>query len=202
MIEVFDTLKKIFNAHGYRLYVIGGTSRDYLLKRELTDYDFVTDATPSEMKEFLPDANYRFEKYGSVRVKVNNIKVDLTTLRKENSYLDSRHPKDIVFIKNLEEDYVRRDFTINAIYIDENYKIIDFCGGISDLENKIIRFIGDPKTRIKEDPLRIYRAERFAQVLGFTLHPKTKKAMEECHDEVEKLNPEKIKEEMRKGLKL
>lgn len=202
MIEVFDTLKKIFNAHGYRLYVIGGTSRDYLLKRELTDYDFVTDATPSEMKEFLPDANYRFEKYGSVRVKVNNIKVDLTTLRKENSYLDSRHPKDIVFIKNLEEDYVRRDFTINAIYIDENYKIIDFCGGISDLENKIIRFIGDPKTRIKEDPLRIYRAERFAQVLGFTLDPKTKKAMEECYDEVKKLNPEKIKEEMRKGLKL
>ena len=202
MIEVFDKLKKVFNHHGYRLYVIGGTSRDYLLKRELTDYDFVTDATPSEMKEFLTDANYRFEEYGSVRVKVDGIKVDLTTLRKEKSYADSRHPKEIIFVKNLNEDYVRRDFTINAIYIDENYKIVDFCGGISDLENKIIRFIGDPKERIKEDPLRIYRAKRFAQVLGFNIEEETEKAMDELMGEVEKLNPEKIKEEMRKGLKI
>lgn len=202
MIPVFDELKKIFNAHGYHLYVIGGTSRDYLLKRELTDYDFVTDATPSEMKKFLPNANYRFEQYGSVRVKINNVKVDLTTLRKEKSYLDSRHPKEIEFVKNLEEDYVRRDFTINAIYIDENYKIVDFCGGINDLENKIIRFIGDPKERIKEDPLRIFRAKRFAQILGFEIEENTAKAMEECYEETKKLNEDKIKEEMRKGLKL
>ena len=202
MIEIFDTLKKVFNAHGFHLYVIGGASRDYLLKKELTDYDFVTDATPSEMKEFLTDANYRFEQFGSVRVKVNGIKVDLTTLRKEKSYADSRHPKEIIFVKNLEEDYIRRDFTINAIYIDENYKIIDFCGGISDLDNKIIRFIGDPTERIKEDPLRILRAKRFAQLLGFKIEENTLKAMEENEGELDKLNPEKIKEEVRKGLKI
>ena len=202
MIEIYEILKKEFNKNGFRLYVIGGTTRDYLLKKELTDYDFVTDAMPSEMKTFLSNANYHFEKYGSVRLKVNGIKVDITTLRTENNYLDKRHPDSITFTKSLEEDYVRRDFTINAIYLDENYKIVDFCGGFNDLNDKIIRFIGDPSTRIKEDPLRIIRAKRFADVLGFKIEENTLKAINELSYLTNELNPDKIKEEIRKGYKI
>ena len=201
-IDIFDKLIPVFKENGFHLYVIGGTSRDFLLKRLLTDYDFVTDATPDEMKTFLKDANYRFEMYGSVRLKVDGIKVDITTLRKENGYADHRHPNAIEFVKLPEAEYMRRDFTINAIYIDENYKIMDFCGGISDLEHKLIRFIGDPETRIKEDPLRILRAYRFKQTLGFEFEEETKKAIELLYSEVEKLNKDKVNEEIRKGLKL
>lgn len=196
--EIFVNLAKLFNSHGYRLYMIGGTTRDYLLGREVLDYDFVTDATPNEMKEFLSDANYVFEKYGTVKVKIDGIHVDITTLRKESEYNDSRHPSNIVFTKDLKEDYLRRDFTINAIYMDENFKPIDYCGGISDLNNKIIRFIGDPVKRIKEDPLRILRAERFKEKLGFSYETKTEEAIKENYELINKLNPDKIKEEIRK----
>lgn len=196
--EIFVNLAKLFNSHGYRLYMIGGTTRDYLLGREVLDYDFVTDATPSEMKEFLSDANYVFEKYGTVKVKIDGIHVDITTLRKESEYNDSRHPSKIVFTKDLKEDYLRRDFTINAIYMDENFNPIDYCGGISDLNNKIIRFIGDPVKRIKEDPLRILRAERFKEKLGFSYEAKTEEAIKENYELINKLNPDKVKEEIRK----
>ena len=175
--------------------MIGGTSRDFLLNREVLDYDFVTDATPEDMKKFLDNANYHFEKFGTVRIKKDGKHVDITTLRKESGYIDQRHPSKITFTKNLKEDYVRRDFTINAIYIDEKYEIIDFCGGISDLKNKIIRFIGDPETRIEEDPLRILRGERFAYKLGFDIEDKTFEAMNKYRDLLNNLNPEKIKEE-------
>lgn len=196
--EIFVNLAKLFNSYGYRLYMIGGTTRDYLLGREVLDYDFVTDATPSDMKEFLSDANYVFEKYGTVKVKINDIHIDITTLRKESEYIDSRHPSKIVFTKDLKEDYLRRDFTINAIYMDENFNPIDYCGGISDLNNKIIRFIGDPVKRIKEDPLRILRAERFKEKLGFSYETKTEEAIKENYELINKLNPDKVKEEIRK----
>lgn len=200
-LKIFDELKTLFNKNGFRLFMIGGTSRDYLLEKDIDDYDFVTDATPIEMKTFLEYANYRFEKFGTVRLKVDAMHVDITTLRKEGSYKDSRHPSDIVFTKKLDEDYVRRDFSINAIYIDENYKIIDFCNGISDLKEGIIRFIGDPETRIKEDPLRILRGERFSIKLGFKVEKNTLEAMEKYRYLLEKLNPEKIKEEKTKFYK-
>ena len=196
--KIFDDLAELFNSHNYRLYMIGGTTRDFLLNKEVYDYDFVTDATPDEMKSFLTDANYVFAKYGTVKVKVDGVHVDITTLRKESGYIDSRHPNEIIFTKNLEEDYIRRDFTINAIYLDEKYNPIDFCRGILDLKNKVIRFIGDPVKRIKEDPLRILRAERFKEKLGFEYEEKTAIALKENHDLINKLNPDKIKEENRK----
>lgn len=201
MIKIFDSLAKLFNSHGFRLYVIGGTSRDYLLNKELTDYDFVTDATPDEMKVFIPDANYRFEMYGSIRLKVGGIKVDITTLRKEDEYLDKRHPSQIVFTKNLKEDSKRRDFTINAIYIDEKYNVIDFYNGEEDLKNKIIRFIGDPYKRINEDPLRIIRAIRFKEVLNFEFESETNKAINDLFKLTETIKKEKLDEERRKGYK-
>ena len=165
--EIFKKLSQLFNSYGFRLYMIGGTTRDFLLGKEVFDYDFVSDATPDDMKVFLKDAEYYFAKYGSVKVKVDGVHVDITTLRKEGAYQDYRHPSEITYVKSIDEDYVRRDFTINAIYMDENFNIIDPSNGVKDLENKIIRFIGDPQKRIEEDPLRILRAERFAKKLNF-----------------------------------
>lgn len=196
--NVFDSVALIFNRHGYRLYMVGGATRDYLLDRPILDYDFVTDATPEEMKAFLPDADYTFSKFGTVRIKVNHVKVDITTLRIEEGYIDFRHPSKVVFTKDIKKDYVRRDFTINAIYMDEEYNIIDYCGGLNDLNNKLIRFIGDPDKRIKEDPLRILRAERFEKKLGFKIEDETFKAIERNRHLIEELNPQKVQAELKK----
>lgn len=196
--KLFDKIAILFNNNGYRLYMVGGATRDYLLERPILDYDFVTDATPDEMKKFLKDANFTFAKFGTVSMKVNGIKVDITTLRIEGDYVDYRHPSKVIFTKSTKEDYVRRDFTINALYVDEEYNIIDYCGGLNDLNNKLIRFIGDPVRRIKEDPLRILRAERFASKLGFKIEENTKKAIEENRHLIDELNPQKVQTELEK----
>ena len=153
------------------------------------------------MKSFLKDANYQFAKFGSVRIKVDRIHIDITTLRKEGEYLDYRHPSSITYVKSLDEDYVRRDFTVNAIYMDEHFKIIDPSNGVKDLENKLIRFIGEPEKRIKEDPLRILRAERFAKKLNFEIEENSKASIEKYRYLLDKINPDKIKEEISKSNK-
>ncbi|HBE98951.1 MAG TPA: hypothetical protein DDW18_02810, partial [Firmicutes bacterium] len=141
-IKVFDELSEIYEKHGHSLYIVGGTSRDLLLHRPFTDLDFVSDATPEEEKAFLPEANYVFAKYGSIRLKRDGLEVDITTLREESDYIDHRHPLKIIFVRDLETDSLRRDFTINAIYLDKAYQIFDFHQGKADLEKRIIRFIG------------------------------------------------------------
>lgn len=196
--EIFTKLTDIFNKNGFKLYMIGGTTRDYLLGLDVFDFDFVSDATPDEMSKFLDDADFTFAKFGAVRVKVDGIKADVTTLRVEEDYFDYRHPGKIRFVRTIEEDYKRRDFTINAIYMDESFKVIDPANGQADLKAKLIRFIGDPEKRIKEDPLRILRAKRFAEKLGFEIEEKSQKAIEKLSYLVDKLNPDKIKEEERK----
>ena len=197
-LNIFNKLANLFNENGFSLFMIGGTSRDYLLNLEVLDYDFVSDATPEDMKKFLPDANYHFEKYGSVRLKIDGVHVDITTFRSEGEYLDFRHPNSVRYVKTIEEDFVRRDFTINAIYIDEDMKCIDPSGGLIDLKNRVIRFIGDPIKRIKEDPLRILRAERFKEKLNFEIEEKSLEAINKYRYLLDKLNPEKVKEELRK----
>lgn len=193
--NVFDYVAAIFNKAGYRLYMIGGATRDYLSKRPILDYDFCTDATPDEMRIFLSGGIFTFAKFGTVMLKVDGLKVDITTLRIEGKYDDYRHPSYVKFTKSIEEDYVRRDFTINAIYMDEHYRLIDMCGGIDDLNNGIIRFIGDPDQRIKEDPLRIARAERFEKVLGFKIEDKSFQAIQRNRYLLDELNPQKVKDE-------
>ncbi|MFA5687181.1 MAG: hypothetical protein WCZ47_03745 [Bacilli bacterium] len=196
--KIFLELAAIFDQHGFSLYIVGGTARDYLLGLEVKDYDFVTDATPKQMKSFLVDANYTFERYGTVTYIFKKQKIDLVTLRKESGYGDYRHPQKIAFVKTLKEDYKRRDFTINALYIDMNLNVYDFTSGISDLKQGLIRFIGCPKKRIKEDPLRIVRAERFAKKLNFQIEAKTNKAIKKYYYLLEKINPHKIELEKSK----
>lgn len=198
MNEIFEYLKKIFNEHNFHIYMIGSTSRDFLMKREIEDYDFVTDATPDEVLSFL-DCNPTYKKFGTLSLKVNDKHCDIVTLRKESEYLDLRHPSKIEFIKDINEDYKRRDFTINAIYIDEDYKVKDVSkDGVNDLNNKILRFIGDPTKRIKEDPLRILRAKRFIVEYGLTPEKETLKALKENKDLISTIKEGKIIEEKRK----
>ncbi|MBR4378364.1 MAG: hypothetical protein IKP50_05765 [Bacilli bacterium] len=197
--ELFKFLDKTFKENGFSIFEVGGSVRDEILGLDVFDFDFATNATPKEMMKFLPDANNTFAKYGCIKYKGEHGRAEITTFRVEEKYDDFRHPTKIRFVKSLDEDYLRRDFTINAIYKDIEGNIYDPAGGVEDIKKQLIRFIGDPEKRIKEDPLRILRAKRFAAKLGFEIEPETAKAMEKLSYLLEKLNPDKIKEEERKS---
>ena len=199
-IKEFQELHALFRNNGFKLYLVGGTVRDYLLGLPLNDMDAVTDATPEDMKEFLSDANYTFARFGSISFKTQKkVKFDITTMREETSYNDSRHPGKIKFVKDLNIDVKRRDFTVNALYLDENLKVIDLVDGVSDLNKKVLRMIGEPEKRLKEDPLRIFRAIRFAADYGFKIDEELDKAIMKCSELVNNLNIEKIKMDLGKS---
>ena len=200
-LEAFIKFANFFESHGYQLYLVGGSVRDYLLGIPLTDMDVVTDATPEQEKEFLEGGEYTFEKYGSIRLTFDGVKFDLTTLRKETGYIDSRHPSEVVFTNKLEEDVYRRDITINALYLSKDLKVIDFVNGQDDLKNKIIRMIGDPDKRFMEDPLRILRVLRFKIDLGFEIEKNTYQSLENNLSLVDLLNQDKVKQEVNKCTK-
>lgn len=197
-IKTYKSLAELFRNNGFLLYMVGGTVRDYLLKKELTDMDLVTNATPSEMKNFLTSADYTFERYGSVKLDFEGVKFDITTLRKECGYSDYRHPNEIFFTNKIEEDVLRRDITINALYMDESLNVIDLVGGINDLKKCLIKMVGDPSIRIKEDPLRILRIYRFKVETGFDFDKNLINSIKENKDLVNKLNKDKIRQEINK----
>lgn len=197
-LELFLKLNKLFNENSFNLFLVGGTVRDYLLGLPLTDMDAVTDATPSDMKIFIPEANYVFEKYGSVSLKLDGVKFDITTLRQEDEYVDSRHPLQIRFVKDLSIDVKRRDFTINALYLDRNFEPIDFVDGVKDLNNHTLRMVGDPDIRLLEDPLRIIRALRFSIDYDLTIDKDLSLSIKKNISLLDKLNIDKIKQDIKK----
>ena len=198
-LELYKKLSSDFEKHGFLLYLVGGTVRDYLLGKELDDMDLVTDATPSEMKEFLNNADYTFEKYGSVKLKIEDTKFDITTLRKEDGYSDYRHPSKICFTKSIKEDVFRRDITINAMYMNDKLEVIDLVGGRKDIDKKVIRMIGKPLKRINEDPLRIIRVYRFQLETGFEIEKELKEVLEHNFSKTKLINVDKINQEIRKS---
>ena len=198
-IQEFQSLASLFKAHGYNLYLVGGTVRDYLLGLELSDMDAVTDATPIEVVSFLPNCDTTFAHLGSLKYKSESgLKFDITTLREESSYLDSRHPSRITFVKDLKLDYKRRDFTINAMYMDSNLNVIDYCNGKEDLSRHLLRMVGDPDKRLKEDPLRILRAIRFHLVFKMILDEKLEEAMRDRFYLLNNITDAKIQSELDK----
>ena len=199
--NVISTVKKLeslFKEKGFSLYFVGGSVRDYLLFNDFDDVDLVTDATTSEIKAFIENADFTFEKFGFVKVKFDDCKFDITTLRIEEGYSDFRHPKTIRFTKKLEEDVLRRDFTINGLYMSTDLRVYDYVGGVDDLNSKVIKMIGDPLTRIKEDPLRIIRAIRFALTYKFKIDEELSKVMKQSISLLDELNPDKIKQDIKK----
>ncbi len=198
-LAIYIELAKEFNKHGYELYLVGGTVRDYLLNEPLTDMDAVTEATPEEVIAFLPDIDKTFKRFGSLKYKTKEgLKFDITTLRKESSYEDSRHPSKIIFVKDLKEDYLRRDFTVNALYMNKDLKVIDYCNGEQDLKDGILRMVGDPDIRIKEDPLRILRAIRFHLMHHLRIEESLLKAMHDNFDLLKNITDAKIRSELNK----
>lgn len=194
---VFTKLAKIFKEHGYSLYMVGGTSRDYLLGNEIKDFDFATDSTPSQMKDFLKIKD-DFVSFGSVHLNFEGEKVDITTLRVEGEYKDYRHPESVTFVNEIKLDAKRRDFTINAIYIDSNGKVYDYYHGVDDLDNHLISMIGKASTRLQEDPLRILRALRFSMIYNFSITPSLIKEIDNNMYLLKKLNYSKCLEEFEK----
>jgi tRNA nucleotidyltransferase (CCA-adding enzyme) len=198
----FINLASHFKKAGFSLWMIGGTTRDYLLKRPTEDFDVVTNATPIDMQKFLPQGQYRYAHYGFVQIQFEAQRFDITTLRQEKGYQDLRHPQSIRFVQTPEEDYPRRDFTINALYMDSTLNLLDFTQGLTHLKEKLIVMIGDPYQRLQEDPLRILRAIRFQHLLEFTLDASLKKIIDEHLHLLQYLNRDKIKEEIRKMMKV
>ena len=195
---VSDVLNRL-EENGFSAYVVGGCVRDYLLGRPINDFDVATSALPEEMLEIFKD--YRTVnngiKHGTVAVVSEGRLVEVTKFRSDGTYTDSRRPDSVSFVRNIEEDLARRDFTINAMAYRESDGIIDLYGGQEDLKNKLIRCVGDPHKRFSEDALRIMRGMRFASTLGFGIEEETLSAMLETKHLLQKIAKERITSEFR-----
>ncbi len=163
------------SAHGFKGYPVGGCVRDFLLGKIPGDYDLTTDATPQEMLSVFSDFRCIETgiRHGTVTVVSEGNNVEITAFRCDGEYKDNRHPTAVTFTRKLSDDLSRRDFTVNAMAFDRNEGIIDLFGGSEDLQNKVIRCVGEPDRRFNEDALRIMRALRFAATLDFEIEEKT-----------------------------
>ncbi|MCI9110767.1 MAG: hypothetical protein HFH47_03015 [Bacilli bacterium] len=196
---MYNSAIKVLNKiteFGYNAYIIGGYPRDLYLKRSSLDIDICTDATPMELVNIFNEVVMASSEYGAVVIIVDKVRFEITTFRSEGKYLDFRKPSSIKYIDSLEEDLKRRDFTINTLCIDKDGNEIDLLNAKSDLDNRIIRMVGNPKIRLKEDALRILRAVRFATVLNFELEPVLKAYIKKYAYLVKKLSKERIREEL------
>jgi len=195
--DYIQVLIDLLNQNHYSAYVVGGAIRNALLGLPIHDYDLTTDATPDEMLQVF--ASYRVFKtgiqHGTITVLSKGQPVEITTFRSENTYEDHRHPSTVSFSNNIEEDCKRRDFTINALCYNQSEGLIDFFGGIEDLQHKIIRCIGNANERIDEDALRILRALRFAGRLSFTIEENTATAIHKQKDLLHYISEERIHNE-------
>ena len=172
MLDKAIKVLQILEENGYESYIVGGYVRDKLLGIESNDIDICTSATPKEIKNIFKSSSS--PNYGSVNITYKNTNFDITTFRHETKYLNNRIPIKLKYIKNVKKDLLRRDFTINTICIDSKGEILDMLNIKDDLDNKIIKTVGNPKFKLKEDALRILRAIRFATILDFNIEEKTK----------------------------
>lgn len=204
-----EDVKKIFNIFDREwtpIYLVGGCVRDMLLGTTPKDYDFTVETTPENIENILRLYHIPFNamsaKYGTIVARIGNEEYEITSTRKEADYVDNRHPEEVIFGVSIEEDLKRRDFTINAMAMDSKGNIIDSFDGNKcfDLENHLIKTVGNPETRFKEDPLRIMRALRFSITKGFQLDAPTQKAMVDCKDMLNNISKERITAELRKIL--
>ena len=183
-------------------YIVGGAIRDHLMNRSPDDYDFATNINYSRLKNiFIQYYPKEIGKsFGILLIKVNKEKFEIAKFRKDIGILNGRHPESVKFVDEIAEDLKRRDFTINAMAYSRKNGLIDLYNGSSDIKNKLIRFVGDPGLRIKEDALRILRAVRFVSALGFDLETETKKAILKNKLQLKKISKERIREEFSKIL--
>jgi len=194
--EVMKTL----DDKGFKAYLAGGVVRDILLGRIPRDYDIATSALPGQVGGLFNKVAPTGEKYGTVTVLQGGQSVEVTTLRREGIYSDHRRPDDIEFTAGLKEDLARRDFTINAMAADLNGRVYDFFGGIPDLQAGLVKTVGSPESRFREDALRLIRAVRFACQLNFIIEKKTLKGIVNLRYLVKLISLERIREEINRIL--
>ena len=167
--SIIETLEE----NGYEAYAVGGCVRDTLLGRVPDDWDITTSANPIQVKALFRRTIDTGIQHGTVTVMIGDDGYEVTTYRMDGEYEDHRHPKEVLFTSNLNEDLKRRDFTINAMAYNPRVGIIDLYGGREDLEKKVIRCVGEANERFDEDALRMLRGIRFAGQLQFELEEKT-----------------------------
>lgn len=179
--------------NGYQAYVVGGAVRDFLMGKTPHDYDLTSDALPSQISDVFKDfyQEHSGEKHGTIRVIIAHKPIEITTFRCDEGYTDYRRPDNVEFVKDAYIDSKRRDFSINAFYYSEGH-IYDFHEGLEDLNNKVIKTIGNPSARFHEDALRILRAIRFSAKLGYEIESKTKIALLDCKEELNLIAKERI----------
>lgn len=205
--QISSKAKIVINAladAGFSAYVVGGCVRDYFLGNRTSDTDITTSAKPYEVEKILADKNIKVVetglKHGTVTAVIDKTPLEITTFRADGEYRDSRHPQSVEFVTDIEQDLKRRDFTVNAMAYNDERGLVDLFGGREDIENRIIRTVGEPDARFKEDALRIMRALRFSSVLGFEIEEKTKKSIFDNMYLLENISAERIFSELSKLL--
>ncbi|MBQ8038787.1 MAG: CCA tRNA nucleotidyltransferase [Lachnospiraceae bacterium] len=194
--EKVNTIIHTIQAAGFEAYAVGGCVRDSILGREPDDWDITTSAKPEEIKKLFKRTIDTGIEHGTVTVMFGKEGFEVTTYRIDGEYEDSRHPKEVTFTSNLREDLKRRDFTINAMAYNDEVGLVDIFEGISDIEKKVIRCVGDAKERFTEDALRMMRAVRFSAQLGYSIADSTKAAIRNLAPTLQKISAERIQVEL------
>lgn len=191
-------------AAGFEAFAVGGCIRDQLMGKQASDIDIATSALPAQCEAVLQRHGVRYMetglKHGTVTALLADETFEITTFRTDGAYTDSRHPDAVAFVTDIQTDLARRDFTMNAIACNDKQGFVDPFGGQRDIENRVIRAVGDPNKRFEEDALRIMRAVRFASVLGFALEEKTKQAAIAQKTRLAAVSAERIYTELKKLL--
>ena len=188
----------IFDKHGYLAYIVGGYPRDMLLNIKTNDIDICTNATPKEIVDIFETENVSDYGYGSVKIIYKKYRFDVTTFRKDIKYENNRKPVKIKYIMDLKKDLLRRDFTINTLCIDKDENLLDLLSCKQDIDLRIIKTVGNPRYRIKEDSLRILRAIRFAGTLNFSIDEKTMNYIKKYGYLLKKLSYSRKMDELKK----
>ncbi|MBQ4427305.1 MAG: hypothetical protein II881_06090 [Oscillospiraceae bacterium] len=194
-----NILRRLENA-GFGAYLVGGGVRDMLLGRRPKDWDVTTSALPEETAKVFRSHKLTGAEFGTVTVKSGRRWCEVTTHRVDGEYLDSRKPSRVTFVKNVETDLARRDFTVNAIAYGLDGALVDPYGGREDIEKRILRAVRDPDLRFREDALRMLRALRFSAELGFEIEENTLAAIERNARLVENISNERVAVELGKIL--
>ena len=191
--QIVSTLR----ANGFQAWLVGGCVRDLLLGSEPKDYDVATDATPDRVLALWPRAYPVGAHFGVVLVRDGQAQVEVATFRSEGAYLDGRRPSEVRFESDPRKDVLRRDFTMNALLLDpDSGAVADYVGGREDLQRGIVRAIGDPERRFREDHLRMLRAVRFAARLRFNIHPETESAIQRLSASIHDVSAERVRDEL------
>lgn len=195
-----EKILRILEENGYEAYVVGGCVRDSILGRRPDDWDITTSASPEQVKGLFRKTVDTGLQHGTVTVLMDKEGFEVTTYRVDGDYEDGRHPKEVMFTSSLEEDLKRRDFTINAMAYHPDRGLVDLFHGLEDMENQVIRCVGNPMERFQEDALRILRAVRFSAQLGFTIEENTREGIRSLAPNLKNVSAERIQVELVKLL--